>query len=627
MGYMSPAEFIPALEEAGSIYKLDLYVLEQVLEKLRMLRDLGLHIVPQSINLSRKDFTACDIVEEIRRRVDAAGISRDRITIELTESVIGSDFDFMKEQVARFQALGFPVWMDDFGSGYSSLGVLQSIKFNLLKFDMSFLQKLEEGDSGKIILTELMKMATALGVSTVCEGVETEAHVRFLREIGCSKLQGYYYSKPVPLEHLIEFQDKHPKIGYENPAESAYYEAIGCVNLYDLAVITNGDENSFQNFFNTLPLGIMEIKEGGIRFVRTNQSYRDFIRRFFGIDLSDNAAEYSDSPFGPGSAFMALVRSCCRDGNRAYFDEQMPDGSIVHSFARKIGTNPVTGVTAAAVAVLSITEANEGTTYASIARALAADYYNIYYVDLETDRFIEYSSPVGGEELAMERHGDDFFNASRRAAGRIHEEDREPFYAAFTKENLLRELDEHGVYAATYRRLLEDGTAVYVHMKITRMQPGGRHIIIGISTIDAQMKQKERIEAMQKERDALVRLMALSEDHMSLYAIDPETGRYVEYSASDEYESLGFAKEGEDFFLEGVVEGERTVCADDLPRYLEAFSRENVLRSIRETGVFKLQYRLVINGEPRPVSLKIARFTEGNREKLVAGVRAWKTRR
>ena len=77
---------------------------------------------------------------------------------------------------------------------------LNKIKFDLIKFDMSFMRELDEGESGKIILTELMKMATSLGVDTVCEGVETEKQVRFLQEIGCSKLQGYYFSKPVPFD-------------------------------------------------------------------------------------------------------------------------------------------------------------------------------------------------------------------------------------------------------------------------------------------------------------------------------------------------------------------------------------------------------------------------------------------
>ena len=199
-GFLPPVEFVPYLEKAGLIYKLDLCVLEQVLDKIRKLEAAGKTAVPQSINLSRSDFETCDIVEEIRRRVDDAGINRSMITIEITESIIGSDFDFMKEQIVRFRDLGFPVWMDDFGSGYSSLDVLQSIPFDLIKFDMSFMRKLDEGERGKIILTQMMNMASSLHVDTVCEGVETETQVRFLQKIGCSKMQGYYFGKPAPFE-------------------------------------------------------------------------------------------------------------------------------------------------------------------------------------------------------------------------------------------------------------------------------------------------------------------------------------------------------------------------------------------------------------------------------------------
>ena len=626
-GFLSPADFIPCLEDANLIYKLDLYVLEQVLEKMKIQQGISGEIVPHSINLSRSDFDACDIVEEIRKRVDAAGIAHDRITIEITESVIGKDFGFMTGQIARFQQLGFPVWMDDFGSGYSSLDVLQSIPFDLIKFDMSFMQKLDEGDSGKIILTELMKMATSLGVDTVCEGVETPEQVAFLQEIGCSKLQGYFFEKPLPMARILERYEKGFKFGYENPAESAYYESIGRVNLYDLAVITNEDENAFQNFFNTLPMGIIEINGDRVRFVRTNQSYRDFVKRFFELELQGKTEDFPATPFGPGSSFMKLVQDCSRNGGRAFFDEQMPDGSVVHAFARRIDRNPVTGTSAAAIAVLSISEPNEGATYADIARALAADYYNIYVVDLDTERFIEYTSPVGGEELAMERHGENFFAAVKRdTMTRIYEEDREPFLSGFTKEKLIHELDEQGVYTATYR-LIDTGAPMYVNMKITRMQPGGNRIIMGISIIDAQMRQSEHLRQMQKERDTLARVMALSEDYLSLYTIDWETGHYIEYSASEDYASLGFGKEGEDFFRQGIIDGRRTVHPEDLPRYLEHFNRENVLREVRENGVFKLQYRLVIHGESRPVSLRIARFQEGEVQRLVAGVQARRVRR
>ena len=179
---------------------------------------------------------------------------------------------------------------------------------------------------------------------------------------------------------------------------------------------------------------------------------------------------------------MTIIRGCAGSASgwcsstvtvvlfdRSFYDEQMPDGSVVHSFARRVGIDPVTGTVAVVIAVLSITAPDEETTYADIARALAADYYNIYYVDLDTDRFIEYISPVGREELALERHGEHFFDQVKRdTMTRIYEEDRETFLSGFTKQKVLEELNRQGVYTATYR-IPDTGSPTYVNMKITRI--------------------------------------------------------------------------------------------------------------------------------------------------------------
>ncbi len=488
-GILSPAEFIPYLEDAGLIYKLDLYVLEQVLEKFQILKEKGLYIIPHSINLSRSDFDACDIVEEIRRRVDEAGVSRDRISIEVTESIIGSNFEFIKRQIERFRELGFPVWMDDFGSGYSSFDVLQSIQFDLLKFDMSFMRKLDEGENGKIILTDLMRMATKLGLDTICEGVETEEQVRFLQEIGCAKLQGYYYSPPIPLSRVLQIVDEVARTGLENPEEERYYEIIGRTNLYDFSVVSENKETEFQNVFNTLPMGILELDHESIRYVRSNQSYRDYMKRYFHLDISGSQTIFTMSSYGYNATFFKTVKQCCQTGNPMLIDESLQDGSMAHSLIRRVGVNPAKGTAAVAIAVLSVTDTDEGTTYSNIARALATDYYNIYYVDLETDRFIEYSLPSGEEDLAVERRGEDFFHEAREdAVTRIYEADREDFLKGFVKENILSQIARHGSYTTTYR-LIDTGVPMYATMRATRMNPDNKHLIIGVRMIDTVNEQ------------------------------------------------------------------------------------------------------------------------------------------
>jgi hypothetical protein len=318
--------------------------------------------------------------------------------------------------------------------------------------------------------------------------VEREDQVRFLREIGCSRLQGFYYSKAIPLEMIIDRYKNGVQVGYENLDEADYYEAMGRVNLYDYAVIANEDNDAFHHFFDTLPMGIIEIKGDMTRFVRSNAPYRDFVKRFFHLDLS-----YEGTDFVPyDAAFLYnIVKTCCVNGSRSFYDEKMPDGSTVHSFARRIAKNPVTGAFAVVIVVLSITEPGEGATYADIARALASDYYSIYYVDMETEDFIEYSSLVGSDEMALERHGSNFFaKVKQDTEVRMYKEDQESFLECFTKDNIIKELDKQNVFMTTYR-LVDTGEPVYANMKITRLEQGSNRIIIGISLIDSQSKQSD----------------------------------------------------------------------------------------------------------------------------------------
>jgi len=618
-GFMSPADFIPALEESGQIYKLDLYMVDHILELMKEQREKGFSVIPHSINLSRSDFDSCDIVEEIRSRVDAAGVGRDRISIELTESIIGSDFEFIKEQVERFRSLGFPVWMDDFGSGYSSLDVLQSIKFDLLKFDMSFMHKLDEGEEGKIILTELMRMAASLGVDTICEGVETEEQVNFLRDIGCTKLQGYYYSKPVPFDEILDLRDNGMIIRTEDTRESEYYESIGKVNLFDLGVTGDGDDDSLYNTFDTIPIAVIEVKDDKARYIRSNHSYRGFVNRYLGDEIFTGVIDFRNPDIQYGPVFPAVIKQCCESGNRTFYEDKLPDGSVIHSLAYRVCSNPVTGSTAVAVAVLSVTEADDSTTFADIARALAADYYNLFVIDLDTNDYIEYSSRVGGEELSVERQGKDFFESAKRdTMTRIYEDDRETFLRLFTKENVLQELDTQGVFTTTYR-LIDTGTPMYVNMKITRMQ-GGNRIILGISIIDAQMKQWEEEKKLRQERLSLGRIASLAPDYIVLYTVDPETGEYVQYSPSHEFESFGLARTGEDFFGDVVRDAPKAIDPRDMERHLRVFTKENMMNEIKKNGLLVHSYGLMIDGKSVPVQLRATLAREDDGEKIILGV-------
>ena len=355
-GLLSPDVFIPVLEDAKLIHKLDLHVLDRVLEKMARVADAGLFVVPTSLNLSRFDFEVCDIVDEVTKRVDASRFGRDMINIEITETALGRGVEFMREQVARFHRRGFEVWMDDFGSEYSSLDYLQRLKFDLIKFDMSFMQQFGEGDRSRIILTELVKMAFGLGVDTVVEGVETQEQVDFLREVGCSMLQGYFYTKPLPLEAVFKRYEDGTAIGFENPEESGYYAAVGRVNLYDLSsVIREGDE-SFGHYFDTLPMAVIEATDDRFVITRCNKSYRDFVERANSKAFVGRNVPYVRVEELGGSAFLQGIQGCRGDAEWMSIDEAMHDGSVAHAFMRRIAVNPRTGAAAIVLAVLDVVE-------------------------------------------------------------------------------------------------------------------------------------------------------------------------------------------------------------------------------------------------------------------------------
>ena len=354
LGFLSPGFFIPALEEYKLIYKLDLYVLEHVLKKMKKLKELGFHVVPQSINLSRMDFESCDIVEEICKRVDAEGIDHSMISIEITESVIGERFDFMKEQIARFRSLGFPVWMDDFGSGYSSLDVLHQLHFDLIKFDMRFMERFDEGEEGKIIVTELVNMAISLGMDTLCEGVELAEQAEFLKEIGCTRIQGFYYGKPIPFDEVIKMINGGSDLTFENPEESNYYASIGRLNLYDFSTLSNDNDEILTRYFNTLPMCIMEVNGSKLWYSRCNSSYRDFLERTMNITYNTNERDFYDANERKESKFLKGLFQCGKYGGRLVIDEEVGQDTVVHALIRRIAVNPVTGTSAVAVAVLTI---------------------------------------------------------------------------------------------------------------------------------------------------------------------------------------------------------------------------------------------------------------------------------
>lgn len=623
-GFLSPAEFIPTLEGAELIYKLDLHVISQVLAKMKAQAEAGLYVVPQSVNLSRTDFNVDGFVEEIRKRVDAAGIERSKLTLEITESVMGRDFVFMKTQVERLQKLGFKVWMDDFGSGYSSLDVLQNIRFDLIKLDMRFMERFGEREESKIILTELVRMAIGLGIETLAEGVETKEQVDFLREIGCSKIQGFYFTKPVPLDTIMDRKQAGTLIGFENPDEAEYYAAIGRISLYDSSAIVQEDHHHFQQYFDTIPMVVIEVdRDGSLRVTRCNQSYRDYLEHSFGYTLQGTNVPLPELEGSPESTFIDALHQCSIDGDPVILDNELHKDEIAHAIINRIAVNPVTGTAALLVAVMAVERKADQMatiTFANVARTLSTDYRYIYYVDLETEQFVEYSSSSTQGKLAVERRGSGFFQASREDSRQIlYPEDQASFIRQFTKENVIRSMDKNGAFTTTYRQMV-DGKPRYMHLKASRMQGDSRHIIIGVSDIDAQKRQQKAFERLRSEQFAYVGLMALSDEYLVVYVVDTANDHYIEYSAASDFENIGLPKEGDDFFGMVATRSEAFIYEDDLSPFVQSFTKETLLKQTEHGKRCSIDHRIMLQGTPTPVRFKVVQVRDGDAARLIIGV-------
>ena len=206
-GLVSPGVFIPIFERNGFISKLDFYMWESVCKILRNWIDSGKKVVPVSVNISRTNLYNPELVDIICNLVKKYDIPPELLNLELTESSYMDNPALMMETVQRLRDKNFIVLMDDFGSGYSSLNTLKDITVDVLKIDMKFLQETVHQDRSRKILECVLNLAKKLNVPVVAEGAETEAQVKFLRDMGCEFVQGFYFSRPIPLkdfEQLIE---------------------------------------------------------------------------------------------------------------------------------------------------------------------------------------------------------------------------------------------------------------------------------------------------------------------------------------------------------------------------------------------------------------------------------------
>lgn len=283
-GVISPGRFIPVFEKNGLIAELDMYVLEQVCIYHKKRRDMGLPPFPISVNISRMSLYNPRLFECISELTDKYQVEPKYFRIEITESAYNDNPTQLLETVGRLREKCYPILMDDFGSGYSSLNTLKDIPIDLLKLDMKFMEGFEKSGRVGTIVTSVARMSKWLNVPMLAEGVETKEQYEFLKSIGCAYIQGYYFAKPVNEEEFTALIAKEEVTPAFSTLESyGMGEEINEI-LGHNPVISKLIGGIFGG------LGIYELVDGKMEVIRVNDGYM----RIMGYDPEDQTCEYDN---------------------------------------------------------------------------------------------------------------------------------------------------------------------------------------------------------------------------------------------------------------------------------------------------------------------------------------------
>jgi PAS domain-containing protein len=274
------------------------------------------------VNMSRVNLYNPNLVELLTGLVKKYRLPARLLNLELTESAYMENPEVMEKMIRRLQAAGFTIFMDDFGSGYSSLNTLKNIPVDVLKIDMAFLAGNTAMGRNECILAAVIRMAGWLEIPVVMEGVETQRQVEFLKSVGCGYVQGYYYAKPMPVadyEALVRGVKQTPA---ETMSEN--HEVMA------RTIWSSGEQINL--LFNSIkiPAAIFEVGDDGFNALRVNESYN----RLFGY--GDTAGDNLDKAYGrhmpPESAALAeeAFRRAAENRGEAEceYDIVMGDGSV-----------------------------------------------------------------------------------------------------------------------------------------------------------------------------------------------------------------------------------------------------------------------------------------------------------
>ena len=624
-GLISPGDFIPLFEANGLIEELDKYVWQETAERLRDWKKRFGFCVPVSVNVSRIDMLAPGLFDTLRQLLEQYGLEPRELLLEITESAYTQDSGRIIETVNRLRGFGFRVEMDDFGTGYSSLNMISGLPIDALKLDMQFVRGAFSRKRDTRMLEVIIEIADYLAVPVIAEGVETEEQLNALKAMGCDLVQGFYFSRPLPAAEyerfLTERRDlpggaalperagKHSgerggelSFGKVAHALSSGYESIYYVDLTSDHYVEFSSQGKYED---------LKIESSGADFFADTR--RNIPRVVYEGDRERvMAAMRKDTLLShiPGTEPFSILYRLMIDGQPLYYSLKAVRAGTYDRNHMVVGVRNVDKEISGARRIGE--QSGFTPDFTGLAKALSRDIESVYYVDVSTGGYLSYSSDGAYSLLEMDNSGTDFFSDCQRDIQKVvYSEDWEKVANALDRKTLLAALESRKSFSMDYRLMIE-GKPTYYRMKAIPAETGSfRHFIVGVSNVDAQIAEEQRIMAERQNLQSFGRIaQALAQDYFSIYYVDVETDYFIEFSASDDFSTIGIEKRGEDFFNLSRRNMKRFVHEEDIPDFLTIFTKENILRELDAHGSFNHTYRMLIGGEPQYVMMKVSRLDE-----------------
>ncbi|WP_051639419.1 EAL domain-containing protein [Succinivibrio dextrinosolvens] len=526
-GFLQPNQFISVLENNGLSFKLDMAIARRSAQHMRSLIDDGKSIVPVSLNFSRHDFNLGDPVNALESILKEFDLPSDYFVVEITESAVIKDSSLMRSMIERFHEIGIDVWMDDYGSGYSSLNVLKDFNFNEIKIDMEFLRNLNK--RSQIIISQTIQMAKKLGIHTLAEGVETEEQFEFLKKIGCEKIQGYLFGPPKSFADIFDYI-KEKGLECESRESCAFYDQAGLVEISEdkpTALFLYGKDKKFV-------------------LLRENDAYKKIIKTDQISDADAIRINMNSSDSVLSRKFRNLAKRAILNGveERMVFVDR--GHYYLFSFEQVVKNRNFSLLLAHIDAVNYDFGIKQNEILDNTLRNIISVFDSIYLVDMNTD-----SRTVIVSDLPSEKSGDVLYGLKKFYANytvrHIYPDDLERCRQFMTKDYLIENINKYqrGYYEDSFRIKKPDGNYEWKDFIIITMPETDNKVMFVCIKASSMDYQKDIVSTVNRyfgfdengnssnaiAKDALLWRTLMEQSHVKIFWKDSQR-RFVGVSKS-----------------------------------------------------------------------------------------------